>query len=215
MNDYISEHDNSAAEYERQVKNVGWFVHDLLFGLCYEYINKGDKLLDLGIGTGLSSCHFAKAGVQVYGLDGSSEMLKVCESKKIAIELKLFDLTQKPYPYQSASFDIVISCGVFQFFENLELIMFEARRLLRRNGILSFIIKSYMENKEDIEIIKLGKIYSEVSPEGLAVFMHTNSYIRKMLRNYGFIALKEIKFFAPVNPEVGDELFTAFVAKKD
>ena len=35
-----------------------------------------DRLLDIGIGTGLGSLPFAKTGLEIFGIDGSGEMLK-------------------------------------------------------------------------------------------------------------------------------------------
>jgi len=37
-----------------------------------------EKLLDIGIGTGLASIHFSDVGLWVYGLDVSQEMLAAC-----------------------------------------------------------------------------------------------------------------------------------------
>lgn len=62
-------HDQYADVYDDQVKSSGCYIHDLIFGLCYEYITSGQKLLDAGIGSGLSSQLFAKAGLKVYGMD--------------------------------------------------------------------------------------------------------------------------------------------------
>jgi len=51
---------------------------------CYEYIKPGDSLLDLGIGTGLSSVLFAKVGLNITDLDGSLEMLKECRKNRLS-----------------------------------------------------------------------------------------------------------------------------------
>jgi len=66
---------------------------------------------DIGIGTGLASRSFAKLGLKVYGCDGSAEMLKVCESKAFATDLKAFDLQDIPLPYSDSFFDHVICCS--------------------------------------------------------------------------------------------------------
>ena len=89
--DAISAHDQEAAQYDQQVRDYNSYVHDALFGMSFEYVNPHDCLLDIGIGTGLASQAFAKVGLEVSGCDGSTEMLKVCESKAFAKDLKVFD----------------------------------------------------------------------------------------------------------------------------
>ena len=70
-----SPHDDFAADYDQQVRAYGWWGHEALFGLCFEHVRAGERLLDVGIGTGLASAPFARAGVRVFGFDASPEML--------------------------------------------------------------------------------------------------------------------------------------------
>lgn len=79
--DHIKSHDEFASIYDSKVKEYNSYGHEVLFGMCYEYIKPGDSLLDLGIGTGLSSVLFAKAGLNITGLEESLEMLKECRKK--------------------------------------------------------------------------------------------------------------------------------------
>ena len=113
--DAIQVHDQYAADYDRLSLDFGYVLPDALFGLCSEFLQPGKRLLDIGIGTGLSSVPFARAGMAVYGLDGSVEMLKVCEEKKIAVELKPWDIRTAPWPYADKFFAAVIECGTIHF----------------------------------------------------------------------------------------------------
>jgi len=89
-------HDAYAADYDQQVQSYGCYVADVLFGLCYEYVQPGQRVLDAGIGSGLSAQLFAKAGLDVHGMDFSPAMLAACRAKGIAVDLKLHDLQQAP-----------------------------------------------------------------------------------------------------------------------
>jgi 2-polyprenyl-3-methyl-5-hydroxy-6-metoxy-1,4-benzoquinol methylase len=80
-NDTITQDSQSAIEYDSQARVTNWFGPRVVFGLAYEFIKPDDSLLDLGIGSGLSSVLFHQAGLKVFGLDGSSEVLKICKSK--------------------------------------------------------------------------------------------------------------------------------------
>jgi ubiquinone/menaquinone biosynthesis C-methylase UbiE len=54
-----------------------WHGHEALFGMMFEYVLPGQPILDIGIGTGLIAALFKKAGLEVYGIDISGEMLEV------------------------------------------------------------------------------------------------------------------------------------------
>jgi len=45
-------HDESAADYDRLARKYRWFGPEALFGLCFEYVQPGERLLAIGIGTG-------------------------------------------------------------------------------------------------------------------------------------------------------------------
>jgi len=62
-------HNRYALTYDKQVKEQDCFISDLLFGLSYEFLKPGQVLLDAGIGTGISSLPFAKAGLVIHGMD--------------------------------------------------------------------------------------------------------------------------------------------------
>jgi ubiquinone/menaquinone biosynthesis C-methylase UbiE len=97
----IKVHDEYADTYDASVKEYHSHLHELLFGMCYEFIQPGDSLLDIGIGTGLSSVNFARAGVDVYGMDPSSNMIEQCRKKGFAKELKQHSLTDPVWSKKS------------------------------------------------------------------------------------------------------------------
>ena len=45
-----SDYSETASSYDNQVKEYDSYGHDVLFGMCYDYVNTGEKLLDIGIG---------------------------------------------------------------------------------------------------------------------------------------------------------------------
>jgi ubiquinone/menaquinone biosynthesis C-methylase UbiE len=134
-----------ASEYDQLARKYQWYGPEILFGLCYELVKPGDKLLDIGIGTGLSSSLFFKLGLEVYGLDNSDEMLAICMKKGIAKKLKNWNLLNMPLPYLDAQFDTIISGGVFHFFEELQSIFKEIARLIKPNGTFAFATKKFSE----------------------------------------------------------------------
>ena len=117
--------------------------------MCYEFIRAGDTLLNLGIGTGLSSINFARAGLVVYGMDASAGMLEEWRKKGFAKELKQHGIEKSPLPYEDGRFSHVISCGVFHFFGELQLFIKEASRILQPAGIFAFTNVSPSKEKHN------------------------------------------------------------------
>lgn len=214
-NDIICGHDECAAEYDQQVREYKCFAHEALFGLNFEYVKPHERLLDIGIGTGLGSLPFARAGLEVFGIDGSIEMLKICKSKGFAKDLKQFDLRNTPLPYSDGFFDHVISCGVFHFFGNLESMFKEVSRIIKPGRIFAFTVLAQTPEKEEKAVSHNPRGYSEIQSDwGVTVFMHSNRYIERLLQGCGFDKLKEFKFLVWSGQEDIDDLYYAYVAQR-
>jgi ubiquinone/menaquinone biosynthesis C-methylase UbiE len=215
--DTISVHDKGAAQYDRQVREYNSYGHDALFGMSFEYVNLRDRLLDIGIGTGLASRSFAKAGLEVYGCDGSVEMLKVCKSKAFAKGLKVFDLQNIPLPYSDSFFNHVICCGVLHFFDDLEKILKEVSRIIKPGGIFAFTVAtpSVLEEAATREN-RLG-YFETPTPWGVSIFKHSSEYVTNLLQANGVDILKTQKLLIRGGPEDDSEdmLFSAYVARDD
>ncbi|MGC9517420.1 MAG: class I SAM-dependent DNA methyltransferase [Methanomicrobiales archaeon] len=175
--DYADEYDDMARELESHSA-------DIIFGLLFEYIQPGQSLLDLGIGTGISSNLFKKYGLKIYGLDNSPDMLDVCEKKNIAVDLKLFDLENETFPYGNQQFDHIISVGVFHFFHYLDNFFKEAKRILKPGGTFSFTV-----------IVSPSEIDHEFNQEyEIDVYSHSEKYVKTLIDKYKLNCLKKIRF---------------------
>ena len=207
-----------AEEYDRQSLKYGWFSPEIIFGLTFEYINTGQSLLDIGIGTGLSSELFHKAGLQVYGLDSSEKMLNICRSKNITIELKNHDLQVTPFPYPDRSFHHIVVNGVFHLIKDLTPIIDETSRLVKNNGILSFTFEENRPVQSDeyrkSDINGISEMINKDS--GVRSYRHKNNYIEELLKRNKFNLLKQVDFLAfrktPWNKE---KYFKAIIVRKD
>lgn len=187
-NKSISSHSKAAASYDDQVKDYDSYGHDVMFGMCYEFVKPNELLLDIGIGTGLASINFSKIGLKVYGLDGSEEMLSVCKSKMFTEELKLYDFSNSELPFENNFFHHVISCGVFHFFDDLSKLFKEIKRVIKNNGIFAFTIapSNLLPSESDyLEYVSVPTGW------GVSINKHSMAYINDLLVNNGFELLKE------------------------
>jgi predicted TPR repeat methyltransferase len=208
--DAIRVHDEHAVKYDQQVRDYKWFGHDVLFGMSFEYVNPDDRLLDLGIGTGLSSQAFADIGLEIFGVDGSVEMLNACRSKGFAKELKQFDLKSGPLPYPDSYFNHVICCGVLHFFGDVESLFKDISRVMKPGGVFAFITQ--LPNSEESE---KTEGYVKTLTFDTPAFTHSDDYISEVLKNCGLEKLKELRFLAWHGPDSsGYFLCMAYVARK-
>ncbi len=214
--DTICVHDQEATQYDQQVREYNSYGHDALFGLSFEYVDPRDCLLDIGIGTGLASQSFAKVGLEVYGCDASAEMLKVCESKGFAKDLKVFDLQNIPLPYTDSFFDHVICCGVLHFFNDLEAILKEVLRIIKSGGIFAFSVAAQTSQEEAATDGNLQGYFETPTPWGVSIFKHSSGYITNLLQANGFEILKTQKLLMRGGPEEDskDMLFRVYVARE-
>ncbi len=209
--DAIQAHEQSAGIYDQAASEGGYAAPDALFGLCFEYLRPGQCLLDVGIGTGLSSLLFARAGMEVHGLDGSAEMLKECEKKQFAAGLKLWDLRLAPWPFEDRFFDHAIECGTLPFIPDLEMIFSEVARLVRPQGIFAFTIK--VPGPELNAGAGTRKYSSEVI-DGVVIYSHRPNYVASLLSGCGFEKRKQFSFLLSRGPGLQDDVYVIYIALK-
>ena len=104
--------DEMITAYDEEAEATGWYGPEVAFGLTYAHVQTGQSMLDIGIGTGLGSILFLKAGLEIHGIDISPQMLDVCRSKGFS-SLHLHDLSKTPYPFDSDTIDHAVCTGVF------------------------------------------------------------------------------------------------------
>lgn len=187
----------TAEAYDAEAMATGWLGPQIAFDLVREYLEPGQSLLDLGIGTGLASMPFRKAGLRVHGMDISQEMLDACRWKGFG-DLMRHDLTSRPYPYASASFDHVICLGVLPFLRDLSRLFAEAQRLLKTGGVFVFMTADRRED-EEIEL-ELGPEYAG-GDESVTLYRHSADQISRWLDEAGFLLLRSVPFVIYMDSE--------------
>lgn len=199
QNKNAAPHDAYAADYDAQVQAYDCHIAAVLFGLCYEFTHPGQRLLDAGIGSGLSAQLFAQAGLEIYGMDFSPAMLDICRAKGFAADLQQHDLLQIPWPYRSGRFDHVVCCGVLHFIAELDDIFSEAARVLATGGVFAFTTRL-----PSVAVIGRQPYDRQVVGE-FEIFSHAPATIEALLAQHAFTRRKMQKCF------VGDDLFLLWV----
>lgn len=214
--DHIKSHGQFAKSYDTQVKEYHSHGHDVLFGMAYEFVKPGDTLLDLGIGTGLSSINFAKIGLNVTGLDGSQEMLDECKKKNFAKELKQYNIQDVPLPYSDNSFSHVLCCGVFHFFGDLLPVIQDSYRLLKTSGIFAFTVATPTAKEKTSIVGEMPDFIETPSAWGISLFKHSDEYLNSIAKELGLTIMKEQKVLADSGDKDSEDiLFKVIVMRKN
>jgi trans-aconitate methyltransferase len=91
----------------------------------------GEKILDIGCGTGHLTAKIAANGAEVTGLDRSPEMVRQARSAYPKIRFEVADATQIPL---EESFDAVFSNATLHWIKEPEKVIGQISRLLRPGG---------------------------------------------------------------------------------
>ena len=194
-----------ASQYDNEVKAYSSYGHEVIFGMNFEFVGADEKLLDIGIGTGLASIHFSEIGLKVYGLDDSHEMMAACQSKSFAEELKQCDITREPIPYDNQFFNHVVCCGVLHFVKDLRALFSEVKRVIRSGGSFSFTIAPHETSADYIK---------EPTAWGVPIFKHAPRYIMELLGTNGMELLKEQRLLIKGADKVNfDMLFSVLICR--
>lgn len=194
-----------------------WRGPDVLFGMTHEYVQPDNALLDIGIGTGLSSVPFHRAGLSITGIDGSANMLEICRQKNIAQNLVQKDLSDSVLPFEDGSFDVVISNSVLYLFKDLQKIIAEVRRVCKDSGVFSFDIETAEGNAHRTYVEHEGSLVAKDSLEkaGICEYKHDHSAVLRILEMNAFSVLKTLNYHAYTSPSTKSTVhFTAIVAQK-
>jgi len=187
-----------ASDYDSKAEEYGWRGPEIVFGLSYAFVNPGESVLDIGIGTGLGSSLFHKAGLHVYGMDSSAKMLEACRGKKFAKDLKEHDLTVEPYPYDSESLDNAVCLGVLNFFQDLRPVFRQVSRILRDNGIFVFVVGDRAAGEEAAFVV--GPEHTE-SDSNVTLYRHGAEETNGLMNENDFTLLRSLEFPVPMDRE--------------
>lgn len=97
----------------------------------------GASVLDLGCGTGADAVHLEQAGIRVYGVDASPEMVRVARSKGVEADVyRLENLAELRGRFDGA----ISNFGALNCVESLSSIAKQLARLIRRGGFVALCV---------------------------------------------------------------------------
>ncbi len=131
MNETITYYNQNAEEYFDKTVNVSM---QKLYDNFEAYLKPGDKILDLGCGSGRDSRYFLSKGYDVVSVDGSKAMCYLAETY---IGREVRNITFEKLDYDN-EFDAVWACAslVHVDIEEITEVLIRIQRALKKKGVL-------------------------------------------------------------------------------
>lgn len=141
-------------------------------------IKPGMKILDLGCGSGYLTFPIAERNPQSYitGLDIVTNTLKKNQDKKNALSLSNLDFIEydgETFPFESDTFDLIISRYALHHFPQIENSMSEIARVLKTDGKL--FISDPRPN--DCDTTRFVDDYMQLKKDGHVKFYTKNEWV--------------------------------------
>jgi len=164
------------------------------------YLNKEEKLLDIGMGTGTFAILCAKKGINVTGIDNSEKMLEVAgkniKSEGLNNTIKIFKMpiVELDENFKDNSFDKITAILLFSelYLQEQEYCLDQIYRILKVDG--EFIIVDEVKPKKfwkkviffliRIPLASIAFLKSHLSTTALKNF-------ENMLKKHNFLAMEE------------------------
>ena len=141
---------------------------------------ENSRILDFGCGTGLVGKELAKEGFKkMDGLDGASNMLKICKDLNLYQELELMMLGMNdgsfPEKYHN-TYDIIVSCGCFGKGHFTPFVFDDIWTALKHEGLVFFTIRdmTFFEDESSGHKAKC----EQMEKEGKLKFIHREEFVK-------------------------------------
>ena len=172
-------------------------VYDLVFsrffsprikmGLKRSDIQKGDKVLEVGVGTGISLGLYPES-CTVVGVDVTRKMLEKAQEKKAALQLDnvhLLEMDGENLTFADNSFDHSVAAFVVTVVPNPEKMVAEMKRVTKKNGNIVILNHFCSGNRF---LLRLEKLFSPLCEKwGWRSDVSTN-----LLSNHCSLHIKEV-----------------------
>lgn len=160
------------------------------------YKEKPAKILEVGVGTGLTFRHYP-AGTQLHGIDISPYMIEKAtdrarEFKELEIKLDVMDATK--LPFEADSFDFVYAPSVLSVVHDAEAVFKEMLRVCKPGGHVFAIC--YARGNGTLDRVT-AKILGPLSERFLGFHMRLEQSFFEKFTSLEYLGREDVNFVGP------------------
>ncbi|MCI0381914.1 MAG: bifunctional 2-polyprenyl-6-hydroxyphenol methylase/3-demethylubiquinol 3-O-methyltransferase UbiG [Chlamydiae bacterium] len=117
---------------ENELRNpwINRIINEKIATLC--------KILDVGCGGGFLTNYLALKAHEVHGVDLSEKSLEIARKKDTTQSVCYLRASAYDLPYKDGSFDVICAMDLLEHVEKPAIVIKEAARLLKKNGLFFF-----------------------------------------------------------------------------
>lgn len=139
----------AAADYAkyRDIYPPAFYEKIVALGLCV----RGQKVLDVGTGTGILPRNLAQYGADFVGIDLSAGQIEQAKrlSKEAGLNIPFRCVPAEEMPFPDASFDVVTACQCFMYFDHKTLAL-NIYRVLKPSGRLAVFYMAWLPLEDNV-----------------------------------------------------------------
>ncbi len=113
------------------------------------HCKEGQKVLDLGTGTGVLPRNMAKYGAKFIGADISENQINFARRLSEGMDIEYIVSSAEELDFEENSFDVVIACQCFMYFDK-KIILPKIHRFLKENGHLLILFMAWLPYESKI-----------------------------------------------------------------
>jgi ubiquinone/menaquinone biosynthesis C-methylase UbiE len=163
----------------------------------------GEKVLDIGCGTGADLLQFARHGAIATGIDLTSRHVELAR-KRLGGLAQIYQADMRKLPFADNSFDYIYSHGVLHHSDDPEKAISEMFRVLRPGGRINIHVYAFWSYFNLSRLLRYGnkwKLHIESSPAPVHIDLYTERRLRKLFNATASIEkhqCKPFEFLAPL-----------------
>jgi ubiquinone/menaquinone biosynthesis C-methylase UbiE len=187
--------DRQAILFDKKQKGSEEKIYKVCYDYIKQYIRKDSNIADLGCGTGNIAFEVAEHVKSIIAIDSSEAMISLANAKKRKPQHNHIQFIREDIEYtglEKHSMDACLMCNLIQFLEHPELVISEAKRIVKPNGIIicttHCLISSFcLRNVFQIIKFALMRFFNKIP----CIHFYTYKSLRKLLESKGLIIIAE------------------------
>ncbi|MBZ0252857.1 MAG: bifunctional 2-polyprenyl-6-hydroxyphenol methylase/3-demethylubiquinol 3-O-methyltransferase UbiG, partial [Candidatus Methylomirabilis sp.] len=143
------------------------YVQEVLLGR-FKIEPKGKRLLDLGCGGGWLAEEMRRIGFRTTGLDASAEAIAAAtrHAEESALGIDYHLARGEDIPFADDAFDVVLLCGVLEQVAEIDAVLAEVARVLKKGGVLLFSDFNRTERSRAMVSLLERRDWTRAAPPG-------------------------------------------------